>query len=165
MDAYNECVKQLTDAVRRAFWDVSYPGDDILLADDCYDLHELERLQFREWNSHWANVPDNVIEQHANSLPFLSPEAYRFYLPAFIIYTLEKPESSAPVLPFVVYDLMDTAEGRRDCYERRIALLSPEQKCAVLDFLQYVRDELKDAMCSREAGIAIERFRGRFGNE
>ena len=101
MHAYNECVRQLRDAVRRAFWDVPYPGDDRLLADDCNSPDEVEKLQSQDWNSHWTNVPDRVIEWHANRLAFLSPEAYRFYLPAFIIYSLEKPESSEPVLPFL----------------------------------------------------------------
>jgi len=163
MHAYNDRVRQLIDSVRRAFWDVPYPGDDRLLEEDSSAIYEVEKLQSQDWNSHWANVPDSVIEWHANRLAFLSPEAYRFYLPAFISYSLEKPESSEPVLPFLVYNLMETAERKRDCYQRRIALFTPEQKSVVLDFLNFVRDDLKDAMCLREASIAIEWYWGRAG--
>lgn len=163
MHAHDEPVREIIAAVSRAFWNVPYPGDDRLLAEDCCDSHELERLQSQGWNSHWTNVPEEVIEWHADSLPFLSPEAFRFYLPAFIIYSLRTAESKAPVLPFLVYDLMNTAEGKRQCHQRRVALLSPEQTSAVLVFLIYVRDELKDPMSSREAGIAIESYWARAG--
>src|SRR4030042_1474845 len=135
MPADCEPVRDIVAAVNRAFWNVPYPGDDRLLAEDCCDSHELERLQSQGWNSHWANVPEEVIEWHANSLAFLSPEAYRFYLPAFIIYSLRRPESEEPVLPFLVYDLMSTAEGSRECDQRRAAVLSREQRNAGLAFL------------------------------
>jgi hypothetical protein len=152
---WKKSVRQLTEGVRQAFWGVAYPGDDALLVEDSFDCLELEKLQSQEWNSHWAKVPDEMIEWHANSLAFLSPEAYRFYLPAFILYTLQKPEATSPVLPYLIYDLLATAEGKRACHRRRIAVMSPEQKRAVLDFLKYVRDELKDVMCVQEAAAAI----------
>ncbi len=95
----------------------------------------------------------------------MSPEAFRFYLPAFITYVLEKPESDKPVLPFLIYELMNTAEGAtphgkwRTLCERRIGLLSSEQKKVVFDFLEYVRDVLRDPMCIREAERTVERLR------
>ena len=90
MHANNERVALLANAVRLAFRDVAYPGDDEIQVEGSSDPHELENLRSQDWNSDWANVPDDAIEWHANSLAFLSPEAYRFYLPAFIIYTFGK---------------------------------------------------------------------------
>lgn len=165
MSVQDQDVRQLADAVRKAFWHVVYPGDEKLLAEDCADTEELAKLQKQDWNSHWTNVPNEMVEWCSNSLAFLSPAAFRFYLPAFIAYSLEEPDSDQAVLPFLVYELRNTAEGAaavhgsRAVYVCRMELLSKEQKTVVLRFLEYVRDVLHDPMCLREATIAVDYFR------
>ena len=110
------------------------------MADDSFDIEEVRGLWSPAGNADWESVADEVIEWRADSLAFLSPKAFRYYLPAYIVYTLKNPNSERPVLPFLVYSLMNTfiseitPSERRVTYERRVEILSLSQKLAVLKF-------------------------------
>ncbi len=83
-----------------AFSSVPYPGDDHLLSRDC---PAGRRLCAGLRGCPPGAVPDDLIEQHYDGLALLSPEARRYYLPAWVRTALRRPESD--VAEFVLYTL------------------------------------------------------------
>jgi len=69
------------------------------------------------------DVPDEVVEYHADSLPLLSPAAFRYYLPRFVRLTCDNRDTNAT--DFVLFNLCpdDRASefwsGRCDAFTRR----------------------------------------------
>ena len=83
-----------------AFASVPSPGDDGLLAHDCPAGRRLRGgLRGRPPGA----VPDDLVETHYDGLAFLSPEARRYYLPAWVRTALRRP--GADVAEFVLYTL------------------------------------------------------------
>jgi hypothetical protein len=42
-----------------------------------------------------TEVPDEILRYHGDSIPFLSPKAFRYYLPRYIQFTCENPNENA----------------------------------------------------------------------
>jgi len=92
-------------------------------------------------------------------LCFLSPEAYPFFLPAYMIYGLEDPPDSN-VLMFTVLDLIAPAPsdpGLKEYFLSQIAKLTREQKKAITSFLEYVKEQHEDYLLD-EADEALQSY-------
>ena len=96
-------IEDVKKEIEDAFENVKYPGDEHLLHPRSYDSSEVEDFQGKHWKS-WKELPREIINSNHSTLCFLSPEAYPFFLPAYMIYGLEDPPDSN-VLMFTVYNL------------------------------------------------------------
>jgi hypothetical protein len=81
-------------------------------------------------------VPDEVLNYHGDSIPLLSPKAFRYYLPAYVKFTCENQDSiAADGLLFNLSPNDPSSEfwaGRTDDF-------TPEEKEAIIDYLKYRR--------------------------
>lgn len=75
----------LIEAIGAAFRDVVYPGDDRIVSPYEGDL-ERESIRDTLKGRHWRDVSFDELDKLRTALPLLSPEGFRFYLPAFMIY-------------------------------------------------------------------------------
>lgn len=75
----------LVEAIGSAFRDAVYPGDAHIVSPFEGDL---ERDEIRDMlkRHHWRDVSFDMLDKLRTALPFLSPEGFRFYIPAFLIY-------------------------------------------------------------------------------
>jgi hypothetical protein len=85
-------MEALKDQIAAAFADVEYPGDANLRNSDEGTEPFLLETEFKEKRD-WASLPAAFIDQapdgFASALSFFSPEAFRFYLPAYLIADLD----------------------------------------------------------------------------
>jgi hypothetical protein len=84
----------------------------------------------------WQDIPDEKIEQLGNALGYLDPEGFRFYIPRFMLFDLRDagPSNSAT---FAVSDALHAADVPET--SAPLALLSPEQRSVLRDFVQFFR--------------------------
>jgi len=81
--------KQLIEKIEVAFKDVEYPGDDKLVYDnsgkhlECIETAKLFK------NKKWQEIPQNFLIEESTSLHFFSKEAFKYYLPAYMIIILK----------------------------------------------------------------------------
>ncbi len=54
---------------------------------DSADESEAKEFEGKKWAT-WHDVPRELVEYHQGVLAFFSPEAFRFFLPAFMTYAL-----------------------------------------------------------------------------
>jgi hypothetical protein len=124
MDAIN-----LVPQIRAAFHDRPYPGDDNLV-----DVDDLEGIDIRRdfKGRRWEEVPPGVIERNHDSLPLFTTEAFCYYLPAYLVYSLETADPTSNVPFFTLLSLMGLGPQRRAA--RR--LMTPQEREAICAYLR-----------------------------
>ena len=150
-------------AIERAFAGVAYPGDAALLHPRYRTaIVEVAAFHRKAWNGDWSRVPREVVQQNFSSLLFFSPEAFRFFLPAYVICALRPPADwqASKVLTFTLYCLNPEVEDARfvEHFLGQVEGLSAEQKEAVELFLELVREEHPDESLRQEAAHGLERY-------
>jgi hypothetical protein len=82
-------MKELEDTVRtkvqEAFETTPYPGDEKLVAAGSSYDPESEEIAEVFKGKHWSDVPLGTLREHGTALPLLTPAAFRYYLPSFMI--------------------------------------------------------------------------------
>lgn len=80
--------KVLLMHIQEYFSEVSYPGDDHIVIDDTGTHLECEGIKHELIGHHWRDLSFETLDQLHSALFFLSPAGYRFYLPAFMFYSV-----------------------------------------------------------------------------
>jgi hypothetical protein len=112
----------------------------------------------------WDRVPDADIEECTSALCHLDPEGWRYYVPAYMIWSLRHYRvSSSIVSDYTIYtfDPSGSDARLREYKLARYRLLDRGQSQAVCRFLRHMaaNDDYADA---RVADIALAEYWGRF---
>lgn len=153
----------LKQMIRGAFCDVAYPGDECLKGSREGDEPYLLEDEFKgktDWTILGADFLDQAPDGYASALSFFSDEAFRFYLPAYLIADLNNALQSADPtfhLCFGLDDLYGSQPINPRRYgdrtwlaekQRKFAIFSPSQAAAIVAYLQYkaTQDEFQQPM-------------------
>ena len=125
----------LEKLVRSAFADTPAPEGKIT---DTYDDEgAADYFQGRGWDGHDAKS----LRAHEAAMCFFTPEAFRYYLPAFMLAELEAPEVADILGEYVVYQFGRPEPIWESEYSKRLALFTTTEKRAILAFIQYMQDK------------------------
>ncbi len=135
-----EIRKRIIAEIERDFADVQR-GNGITLhqaraLDDYRDEIEQARVRRKDTDTRWQDIPDTWIEKLANTLAFLDPEGFRYYIPVFMIWALrhyETPDSFAGHAAVYIFGVNPLAEDNMDLFR----LFTPQQTTAIAHFLEY----------------------------
>lgn len=75
---------ELRSMIVHAFADVRYPGDDHIVADPDH-CPECEDVAAAFRGRHWKELTPALIFERKDALPLLRPEAFRYFLPAYLL--------------------------------------------------------------------------------
>ena len=106
--------------------------------DGCY-LKEEDRLEARAKDTEvdWSEVPDWKIERFPSALSFFDVQGWRFYIPAYMIWTLKNwRTTNLIVADYVVWEFDPTTDSSLPRYES----LSAEQAYAAYWFVKFFCD-------------------------
>lgn len=120
---------ELISQIEEAFKDVPYPGDENIV-DDPNHCPECEEVSEAFKGKHWKEVVSS-LHSFPDNIYLLTPEAYQFYLPAFLIYSILKDESDMRV-DFTIHSFSFAK------FRSQIELFSIEQKKVIKAFLEYM---------------------------
>lgn len=84
--------------------------------------------------SHWSEVPDWKLESGFATLSFLDPEGWRFYIAAFMCWSLRNWRTTKSITANAVIWNLDLHGGR---WTKRFELLNRAQSETVYDFLEF----------------------------
>jgi len=107
--------------------------------------------------THWNDVPPEVLERNSQYLAFLDAEGMRYYLPAFMTWYLKSDGIIGGE------DLVLNLDPHDKCirwFNDRFSLLNDEQSLAVLSFLQHVI--VTDDYNAEDAQNACAKYLGKF---
>ena len=160
--------RHVEEQIRNAFSDVAPPADDDLAYPGGDDGADLFVFHCPNWGADWKKVPMEVLTSAFPSLCFMSASAFRFYLPAYMLYVLhEHPIGS--LVPDHVIDVLHqpVLDPARDAQLRaigryRVSALTLDQKRAVLSFLELAQRTATDEELREMAEDAIRGYWAQF---
>ena len=148
----SDTVKQ---QIHDAFGDVKYPGDWCLRGSNEGDEPYLLENEFKgktDWKTLDAKFIDQAPDGYGSALSFFSDEAFRFYLPAYLIADIDDLlEQSDPVF-HLCHGLDGQSKSERvnpqrygdrtwfDEATHRFSMFSPVQCAAIGAYLRLKRD-------------------------
>ncbi len=147
-----EAVKTL---IRTAFTDVPYPGDWCLRGSNDGDEPYLLEAEFKgktDWRALDASFIDQAPHGFGSALSFFSDEAFRFYLPAYLIAEIDGLLERSNPLFHLTHGLTDAMRyepvnseryGARTWFEEsshRLSVFDHVQAAAIVAYLRLKRD-------------------------
>jgi hypothetical protein len=148
------------DAIREAFADVEYPGDWCLRGSNEGDEPYLLEEEFKgktDWRTIEPAFLDRAPAGYGSALSFFSDEAFRFYLPAYLIADLNGELERADVVFHLTHGLNHENRDERvnprrygartwfDAATYRFSCFNQKQASAIVGFLELKRKS-KDAV-------------------
>ncbi len=135
--------RDIAREVEEAFANVPCPGDDRLLAYP--DYYESDAILEVFPGKHWRELVFKIPPEHDVSVKLFSPEAFRFYLPAYLITALLDPPELGIFLEYTLGSLTppDSKPLRRQWFLGYISPLDARQKAAIRRFVELAIPEAK----------------------
>lgn len=175
---------QVLDAIRTAFADNQYPGDDYLLGSPEGSEPGQEIKPFIG-QTDWTIITAEVLDAHSGSLNFFSEAGLRFFLPAYLIADLKRQLQHADPVFILVHGFSNLSvpheiQGKvyirktgKDAYINpkrygaltfedysrfRLSIFSRQEAGAIVKYLEYTRDKDHDAMIHDQINAALDSF-------
>ena len=136
MDESREAVIRL---VERAFADVPRPSNDELLHPRCADDGDIQALYPI---ARWQDMPDEVVEREYAALSFLSADAFRHFLPTYLLFVLRHEDEGQAVIGSTLAAL-DPARYSEDleAFQRsKYVSLTAQERDAIAAFVRVMAD-------------------------
>ena len=159
--------ESIIEAIRSAFAGV--PRGRITMheaevIDDYGSDDERKKARGLDTDESWDQVRDNDIMACTTALCHVDADGWRYYLPAYMIWSLRHFRASHSIVSdFTIYtfDPNNKCPQLRAFNMERFGLLNQAQSRAVCRFLRYMaaNDDLADG---RMAQMALDEFWGRF---
>jgi len=126
-------VKLSTSKFFDAFKGAPRPELDQITPHRCWECDRV-RDDFSEYEV--KNVPDYILHDHGDSIPFLSPIAFRYFLPRYMEFTVENPDANAA--EYLLYNLSPNHRNSEFWRGRCDAFVSKEKE-VIIQYLEYRR--------------------------
>jgi hypothetical protein len=135
-------------ALYTAFVDVPHPGDKNIVVDqDTFDPEGADVVRAFT-GMRWQDVSAEMVRRFKDALPLFTPEAFVFYLPAYMAACINAPHDIDVALDSVLFNLtppMLESGWQRDFFEARVKEFNAPQVDAIRSFLALMHErELAD---------------------
>ena len=149
----------VAEQIRSAFRGVPYPGDEHLSA---WSREEALDQAGPLVGKRWRDLKFEDVAQSPEALVWLFPEAFRYYLPAYLTMSVRYWRVAPKVLSCVVFMLSSgpktwegwSQKGRH--YQRTGAGFSPEQQAAIERGLEYLLESEIDSVRKAQIRHALD---------
>jgi hypothetical protein len=156
----------LINQIKNAFTGVDRKGGVSLheadVIDDKGSLQERIRARQLDAEHKWEDVPEADIERYDWILSFLDPIGFRYYLPAYMIWTLRHYANSESMSVDSTIYALDYGDHFREFAMKRFLLFDRAQKEAVCTFLRFMVKEAAGLADETAATSALNRYWGQF---
>ncbi len=120
--------------IRKAFSNTPKPCGK--LTDVGYDEGAQMYFEGTDWQIH---VAKGLRTQDA-AMHYFTPEAFRYYLPAYMLAEINKPEDADILGEYVLNQLSDNSIVDEVKFRNRLSQFSTEERAAILEFIQYMKE-------------------------
>jgi len=133
---------EVAQEIQIAFADVDLPEVGKLVTNPNH--YEADEVIEDFGGKHWNDITLEVAYWHRLSLPLFTPEAFHFYIPAFLVKPLLAPFDSeynpGEILEFAFYSLLPLEDEERYQMKKlleNVKKFTPQQHTAVRKFIEY----------------------------
>ncbi len=134
----------LLQDIERVFRDVCREDGVTLheaeVIDSCGSDKKRRQGRRKDTDARWQDVPDKMIENHYSILSFLDIKGFRYYLPAYMRWSLKHFQvSDSAASDFTIYALAPRGKGKLSKTDgERFAAFTPEQCAVIYRFLRFM---------------------------
>jgi hypothetical protein len=139
----SERALKIKEQVKSAFAEVPYPGDSNIVQGSSLEAKEIESFLK---GKHWEDITLESLRHNppmdpSACLSFMTREAFHYYLPAFLIITIDWKHEADVIPEFTVRALCipEIPESEREWHESRVANFTAAQRKAIKSVLEYVK--------------------------
>lgn len=126
---------EIIQLIEDAWHAVPYPGDDKIFTPDSYDDEDIVNyFSGTTWRGH---SPAN-LRAHSSAFTFFTPEAFHYWLPAFMIAAIQSPEEADVILGYIARSLDGSYAPKR------WPLFSSAQRDAVAGYFRFQIERFGD---------------------
>jgi hypothetical protein len=130
--------------IENAFAATPYPGDDDLVADPTEHDPECMEIASAFRGKKWSAISPEMVREYSEALPLFTPAAFRYYLPSYMLASLQSRYPVDAAKDNVVFNLTPPAQGsgwEADFFQARAVQFSVAERDAIASFLELLRDE------------------------
>jgi hypothetical protein len=133
---------ELRQLVEAAFAETKYPGDDRLVYDNSRDHLECNEVAAAFKGKHWKQISLETLRHHSAGIFFFTPEAYRFYLPAYLLAAALHYDEADTISDSVVFSLIPPSDAKdAQSYLHRVEGFTTTQRKAIKRFLEFLKQQ------------------------
>ena len=147
---------ELSRIIKRAFRTTEYPGDSNLRNSSEGVEPFLLEDEFNgkdDWHALHSNFLDQAPDGYASALSFFTPEAFRFYLPAYLLADLSNELQMTEPVFYLTHGLTDDSKnvkvnparfGGLTWFEYatdRFSVFTHQEAAAILQYLSFKKEE------------------------
>jgi len=103
-------VAEVIRSIESAWRDVAYPGDNKIFTPDSHDDEDIVNY-FR--GTTWRGHEPAKLRAHSSAFTFFTPEAFHYWLPAFMIAAIENPEEADVIVDYIPWSISNRYASRR----------------------------------------------------
>jgi hypothetical protein len=156
MQMSQEQIEELRERIITVFPKVDPPLLEDITSHHCDECHEV-RDDFHDVR--WWAASTELIDENFDDLSLFTPEAYHYYLPAFLLRALDAFDPDSLVLQFCIYNLSPKETPIDDpWYRERLNQFYTEEASVISRFLEYIRDDERFHDLSVDADLGIRKF-------
>lgn len=139
MTTSKEKLDALKQKIVQAFEDVCYPTSEIA-THECEECRGVRRT-FADLN--WKTIEPTILEENFGIIPLFSPEAFHYFLPSYLIYSLNhfSEKRTNEVLEYTIYAVAPTNKDlkeRMEYWQERFQDFGGEQIDCIYKFLETI---------------------------
>ena len=137
----------LKEAIQAAFADVPYPGDNNIT--HCpYHCRPCQEIADYFKGKTWEGHSEEELRDHHTALSLFTPEAFQYFLPTFMLASLESYDK-VHILPDAIRFDFEFNLDHRDYFLVRVNRFTAAQRNVIIEFLRHM--EAKGAGSSEDA--------------
>jgi len=128
--------------------------------DECGSEKDRRSARARDIEKRWQDVPETDIESHSSALSFLCPESFRYYIAAYMVWSLRNYHTSKSASSdFTIYALTPNTNKAVDKRSlSRFAIFSSEQAKTIRHFLEFMVDHEDGHADATQAKLALDAY-------
>lgn len=156
---------KLKSEIEDVFSEVPYPGDDNLV-EKAYPEYLEAAAVFKgiRWQD-WKECPREFLLKATQNISFLSPAAFRYYLPLYMIQCLVDYACSYPFPGEVITMLAPSSCPGQDFLTPRLQPLTGRQLSTIISFLEYMKRAHAEDLPAYPLDEAIKAVSAVLGNK
>ena len=135
---------KIKEQVKSAFAEVPYPGDKNIVQGSSLEAKEIEKFfKGKRWEDiTLESLKSNPPMDPSAGLSFMTKEAFQYYLPAYLMITLDYKREADVIPEFTIRALCipEIPERDRDWHQLRVANFTGPQRRAIKAVLEYVSE-------------------------
>jgi len=158
--------EEVVEHIRSAFGGSRCPPPGRIVYDSSGSHAEAQQVARHFGGRDWGDVDSKSILAYDDAadasaaLSFMSPEGFRYYLPAFLLFILEQEEKAGLIAASTISKLApwsdpDDEQMTRFCNERLVQFSDMERQ-AIVQFLQYTREHDTGSLSGEELDRALQ---------